>query len=100
QAENNGEMDKQPSINFISGMLEQTTLAENSTQVDDIGSIQDNDYEEDFDFTGISEKPKQKSTSHNGSSTNDSIEDRVESVNFPIVVIENEEMDEYFSSSQ
>ncbi|CAG8638826.1 13992_t:CDS:10 [Cetraspora pellucida] len=100
QAENNREMDKQPSINFISGMLEQTTLAENSTQVDDIGSIQDNDYEEDFDFTGNSEKPKQKSTSHNGSSTNDSIEDRVESANFSIVVIENKEIDKYFSSSQ
>ncbi|CAG8480107.1 7250_t:CDS:2, partial [Racocetra persica] len=47
QAENNREMDKQPSINFISGMLKQMTLAENSTQADDIGSIQDNDYEKD-----------------------------------------------------
>ncbi|CAG8486539.1 9335_t:CDS:2 [Racocetra persica] len=35
----------QPSINVISGILEQTTLAENSTQADDIGLIQDNDYE-------------------------------------------------------
>ncbi|CAG8609950.1 17198_t:CDS:10, partial [Racocetra persica] len=40
----NDQLNDQPSINVISGMLEQTTLAENSTLADDIESIQDNDY--------------------------------------------------------
>ncbi|CAG8524567.1 7460_t:CDS:10 [Dentiscutata heterogama] len=41
----------QQSINVISGMLEQTNLANNSTQANDIGSIQDNDNEEDLDVS-------------------------------------------------
>ncbi|CAG8749264.1 12601_t:CDS:2, partial [Racocetra fulgida] len=40
----NDQPNDQPSINVISGMLGQTTLAENSTLADDIESIQDNDY--------------------------------------------------------
>ncbi|CAG8704090.1 1414_t:CDS:2, partial [Dentiscutata heterogama] len=56
QDKNNGKMDKsipndQQSINIISGMLKQMTLANNSTQADDIGSIQDNDNEEDLDVS-------------------------------------------------
>ncbi|CAG8733316.1 15449_t:CDS:2, partial [Racocetra fulgida] len=43
QPDNERVNDNRQSINVISGMLEQTTLANNSTQADDIGSIQDND---------------------------------------------------------
>ncbi|CAG8621299.1 2622_t:CDS:2, partial [Dentiscutata heterogama] len=53
QTENIRETDKsmsndQQSINVISGMLEQTNLANNSTQANDIGTIQDNDNKEDL----------------------------------------------------
>ncbi|CAG8595202.1 10694_t:CDS:2, partial [Gigaspora rosea] len=41
----------QQSINVISGILEQTTLVNNSTQADDIESIQDNDHEKDLDVS-------------------------------------------------
>ncbi|CAG8458414.1 26040_t:CDS:10 [Gigaspora margarita] len=56
----NDQPNDQPSINVISGMLEQTNLAENSTLADDIESIQDNNYEEDFDFAENSKNSKRK----------------------------------------
>ncbi|CAG8581826.1 26312_t:CDS:10 [Gigaspora margarita] len=125
QDENNEEMDEsiQPLIHVISKMFEQMTLAKNSTQVDVIGSIQDNDHflEEDSDISdedsqgwsecedcygnkkGLCEycdddvKIIEKSTLHNNSSTNDLIENRAKSTNYPIIVVEK---DECFSSIQ